>query len=322
MTRALLTGASGFIGSHCLAPLLAHGYEVHAVSGRVHNAGERRSPDVIWHQADLLDAAQVTVLLARVRPTHLLHLAWDVTPGSYWSSPSNWQWVDASLKLLAAFGANGGQRAVLAGTCAEYDPLAGPSAGCCNEATTPLAPTTVYGACKAALSIMLSPFAAQYGVGSTAWARLFYLYGPHEHPARLVSTVIRTIMDEQPMPCTHGEQVRDFLHVEDVAAALVALLDSAVTGAVNIASGQPTTLRTLLSAIGDQLGRADLLQFGARAAGANEPPVLTADVTRLVREVGWTPTISLEDGLRQTIGWWRQEREADRGAGRCGNATC
>ena len=310
MKRVLLTGASGFIGMPCIMPLLARGYEVHAVS-----ASARHSSDVVWHQADLLDAAQVAALLERVRPTHLLHLAWDVTPGTYWSSPGNWQWMDASRTLLAAFGNNGGARAVLAGTCAEYDPLAGPSAGTCIEAATPLAPTTVYGAAKAALSIMLPTFAAQQGIGSTAWARLFYLYGPREHPARLVPTVIQTLMDNHPMPCSHGEQVRDFLHVEDVASALVALLDSPVTGAVNIAAGQPITLRALLSAIGDQLGRAHLLQFGARPAGANEPPILTADVTRLAREVGWTPAINLEAGLRQTIRWWQQEREREAARG-------
>jgi nucleoside-diphosphate-sugar epimerase len=306
MKRVLLTGASGFIGMPCIAPLLARGYEVHAVS-----ASARHDADVIWHQANLLDTTQVAALLERVRPTHLLHLAWDVTPGTYWSSPGNWQWMDASRALLAAFGANGGARAVLAGTCAEYDPPAGP----CSEHATPLAPTTVYGAAKAALSIMLPTFAAQQGIGSTAWARLFYLYGPREHPARLAPTVIQTLMDDHLMPCSHGEQVRDFLHVEDAASALVALLDSPVNGAVNIASGQPITLRALLSTIGEQLGRTHLLQFGARPAGANEPPILTADVTRLAQEVGWTPAIGLEAGLRQTINWWQQEREREAARG-------
>lgn len=310
MKRVLLTGARGFVGSNCLAPLLARGYEVHAVS-RTRSAIETQGavdlpkdgPSVIWHEADLFDDRQVTALLSAVRPTHLLHLAWVVTPGVFWTSTLNWPWVDASLKLLAAFGAIGGQRAVMVGSCSEYAPSAEP----CVEGQTPLAPTTVYSACKAALSVMLPAFARQHGVASAAWARVFYLYGPGEQAGRLVPSVIRTLLRDEAMPCSHGEQVRDFLYVEETAEALVALLESAVTGDVNVASGRPITLRTFLSTIGAQLGRERLLEFGARPAGPNEPATLIADVTRLTREVGWTSRTSLEDGVARMIAWWRRE---------------
>lgn len=309
MKRVLLTGARGFVGSNCLAPLLARGYEVHAVS-RVGHAVERQPIDarggtagVIWHEAELFDAQQVAALLAAVRPTHLLHLAWVVTPGAFWTSPLNWPWVDASLKLLAAFGAVGGQRAVMAGSCSEY----GPSADACVEGETPLAPATTYSACKAALSVMLPAFARQYGVASAAWARMFYVYGPREQAERVVPSVIRTLLRDEVMPCSHGEQVRDFLYIEETGDALAALLDSQVTGAVNIASGRPITLRALLSTIGAQLGRERLLEFGARPAGLDEPERLIADVTRLTREVGWTARGTMEDGVARTIAWWRDQ---------------
>jgi nucleoside-diphosphate-sugar epimerase len=325
--RVLLTGARGFLGSNCLAPLLARGYEVHAVSrslepGVARAMGEPREMDgareagqpqeaaetpesVVWHQADLLDGQQVTALLDAVRPTHLLHLAWVVTPGAFWTSPLNWPWVDASLKLLAAFGAVGGQRAVMVGSCAEYAPSDAP----CVEAQTPLAPTTVYSACKAALGVMLPTFAQQYGVPSAAWARVFYLYGPGEQPERLVPSVIRALLRNEAMPCSHGEQVRDFLYSEDAADALVALLDSPVTGAVNVASGRPIALRAFLSTIGTLTGREHLLHFGARPTRPDEPAALIADVSRLAHEVGWAPRMSLEDGMARMIAWWRREEE-------------
>jgi nucleoside-diphosphate-sugar epimerase len=323
--RVLLTGARGFLGSNCLAPLLARGYEVHAVSrsleaggahaagatseaGGARETGESREAaaaqeNVVWHQADLLDGQQVTALLETVHPTHLLHLAWVVTPGAFWTSPLNWPWVDASLKLLAAFGAVSGQRAVMVGSCAEYAPSADP----CVEAQTPLAPATVYSACKAALGVMLPTFARQYGVPSAAWARVFYLYGPGEQPERLVPSVIRALLRNEAMPCSHGEQVRDFLYSEDAADALVALLDSPVTGAVNVASGRPIALRSFLSTIGVLTGREHLLQFGARPTRPDEPPALIADVSRLAHEVGWKPRMSLEDGMARMIARWRLE---------------
>lgn len=313
MKRVLLTGARGFLGSHCLPPLLARGYEVHAVR-RARNAIETQGPadwargsaSIIWHEADLLDARQVPALLAAVRPTHLLHLAWVVTPGVFWASPLNWRWVDASLQLLAGFGGVGGERAVMVGSCSEYAACADR----CVEGQTPLVPTTVYGACKAASSVMLPAFARQYAVASAAWARVFYVYGPGEQVDRLVPSVIRTLLRDEAMPCSHGEQVRDFLYVGEAADALAALLDSPVTGAVNIASGRPLTLRALLSTIGAQLGRERLLEFGARPARPDEPARRIADVTRLTREVGWTPRGSLEDGMARTIAWWRREEVA------------
>lgn len=310
MNRVLLTGARGFVGSNCLAPLLRRGYEVHAVS-RARNPIATQRPanvpthgaGVFWHEADLFDGQQVETLLAAVRPTHLLHLAWVVTPGAFWASPLNWPWVDASLKLLAAFGAAGGQRVVMVGSCSEYAASTAP----CVEGQTPLGPTTVYGASKAALSVLLPEFARQYGVASAAWARVFYVYGPGEQAERLVPSVIRTLLRNEAIPCSHGAQVRDFLSIDETADALAALLDSPVTGNVNIASGRPITLRAFLSAVGAQLGRERLLEFGARPARHDEPATLVADVTRLTREVGWTPRRSLEDGIARTIAWWRRE---------------
>lgn len=90
MKRVLLTGATGF-------------------------------PEVSWHRADLVEAGEAWALMATVQPTHLLHFAWDTVPGKYWTSRENFRRVQASLPLLQAFARHGGQRLVMAGTCAEYD---------------------------------------------------------------------------------------------------------------------------------------------------------------------------------------------------------
>jgi UDP-glucose 4-epimerase len=113
--------------------------------------------------------------------------------------------------------------------------------------------------------------------------------------------------------CTEGEQIRDFMHVEDVGDAFAALLDSEVQGAVNIASGSGTRVRELVELIGRIIGRPDLLRFGAIPAPPDDPPVLVADVTRLRREVPWAPRLSLEQGVTRTVEWWeRQSAVTDR----------
>lgn len=297
MKRVLLTGATGFIGRHCLPLLSAKGYGVHAVTSKM-------PPDnvsgVQWHQADLLSSEQVSALIARVEPTHLLHLAWFVVPGNYWTSLENLRWVQASLDLLQAFALHGGQRVVMAGTCAEYDW----KYGYCSERITPLRPATLYGICKHSLQIMLDAFARQTGL-SAAWGRIFFVYGPHEHPDRLVSSVIRSLLQGEPARCSPGNQIRDYLYVQEVADAFVALLESDVSGPVNIASGRPVALKDVIYKIAERLGRRDLIQLGALPTSASEPRLLVADVSRLSDEVGWSPKYDLDRGLEQTIGWWK-----------------
>lgn len=299
MKRVLITGATGFIGQHCLPLLVARGYEVHAVSSRTMTQDHL---NVHWHKTDLLDPLQAATLVEEAQPTHLLHFAWYTVPGKYWTSTENLRWVQASLNLLQVFAQQGGQRVVMAGTCAEYDWRY----GYCSEAMTPLAPTTLYGTCKHSLQLMLTAFSKQTGL-SAAWGRIFFLFGPHEHPERLVAYVIRSLLRGEPAYCSHARQIRDFLYVQDVADGFIALLESTVSGPVNIASGQPVTLRELIYKIAAKFNRDDLIQLGAMPTSPDEPPFLVADVRRLHDDVGWTPKYDLETGLEQTIDWWKYE---------------
>jgi len=111
LKRILITGASGFIGRQAVLALRGSGDEVHTVQHTARQMSDSRN-----HTVDLLDSQQVTRLMERVKPTHLIHLAWYAEHGKYWTSPLNLEWVAASLKLFQAFIVNGGQRAVLAGT--------------------------------------------------------------------------------------------------------------------------------------------------------------------------------------------------------------
>jgi nucleoside-diphosphate-sugar epimerase len=307
MKRVLLTGASGFVGRHCLQALQGRGYQVDAVASPKH-VPPSAWPGVEWHTVDLLDRVQVSSLLAEVRPTHLLHCAWYAVPGKYWTAAENFSWVGAGLHLLEAFADHGGQRVVGVGSCAEYDWLDGH----CSERTTPLHPATTYGVCKHAFEQLLTAFGKHAKI-STAWGRLFFLYGPYEPEKRLVASVIESILREQPALCSSGQQIRDFLYVQDAADALVALLDSEVLGLVNIASGVPIAVRELVGEIATQLQRPHLVRLGALPMD-NEPQLLVADISRLRDEVGWTPRYDLSNGIAETINWWKGQQQ-ERGAG-------
>jgi nucleoside-diphosphate-sugar epimerase len=302
MTTVLVTGGSGFIGWHCLEPLKARSFDVHAVTTR---SDPPAVPGVTWHTVDLLDPAAATALVAAVRPTHLLHLAWIVTPGTMIMSPENLRWTEATLGLYRAFAEVGGARLVTSGSAYEYDWRY----GYCSEAVTPRVPDTVYGSCKHALNELADAFAGTAGI-SNAWARIFFLYGPREHPNRLVSSVIRSLLAGEGAKTSHGEQIRDYLHVQDVADALVAILAGGLEGAVNIGSGAPVALKAIVARIGERIGRPDLIELGAIPARANDAPLVVADVTRLENEVGWSPAWDLDRGLDQTIDWWRSEAAA------------
>lgn len=305
MKTVLLTGARGFIGAHCLEALLERGFMVYAVSSRGRQNSFPRQ--VEWHHADLHNAEHLLRLMCEVRPEYLLHLAWDVTHGDYWSSLENLRWVKSSLSLLQTFIENGGERALLAGSCAEYDW----SYGYCTENLTPLNPTTLYGVCKSALQSICDAVGRETNV-STAWGRLFFLYGPGEHPGRLVPAVITSLLEGEDVLCTHGEQIRDYIYVKDAARALVALLESTVTGPVNIASGRPVVLKDLIETAAGMAGRPDLIRLGALAASEDDPPLLVANTRRLQEEIGWLPRYTMQQGLEETLEWWRQKKVSRR----------
>ena len=133
----------------------------------------------------------------------------------------------------------------------------------------------------------------------------FFLYGPHEPKARLVPDVVLSLLEGRAAMCGEGLIERDFMHVEDVAAAMTATLESAWDGPINIASGNCVKLREVIGLIAEQIGRRDLVRFGARPSPPNDPPRLAAATTILAERVGFRPRYGLAEGLASTIDWWR-----------------
>ncbi len=293
--KLLVTGATGYIGRACLGPLQGPGVELHAVAR--HPVDDLAG--VPFHACDLLDRQQVTRLLETVRPTHLLHLAWIATPGVYWTSPDNDAWHAASVHLLESFLRLGGERAVLSGTCAEYDW----SAGVCSEASTPLKGESNYARAKIATWRHVE---AAIGRGaSVAWPRIFWSFGPHEPATRLVPSVILALLSGQRASCSSASLQRDFLPVEAVGQAMAALVRCDVRGAVNIGSGRATALGRLVALIAQKLGRSSDVDLTDEQA-AGQASRVVADTRRLETEIGHCPQLDLDTAISRTIDWWRQ----------------
>jgi len=303
--RVLVTGASGFLGARTLAPLQAAGFEVHALSRRP----PQTSGGVSWHAVDLLDDRTTAALVTELAADHMLHLAWYTEHGRFWTAPENLDWAAASLRLLRAFAEAGGRRAVVAGTCAEYDWTTS-TQGRCRELdddrgpATPLRPGTLYGASKHATRLLAEAYAREVGL-SLAWGRVFLLYGPGEDERRLIPQVARSLIAGATAETSDGTQVRDLMHVDDVARGFAALLDSAIEGPVNVASGEAVTLARVIELVASESGRPELLRLGALPRREGEPAELLADTRRLREEVGFTPGVELEAGIAEAVAWWR-----------------
>jgi nucleoside-diphosphate-sugar epimerase len=315
--RILVTGAGGFVGSHV----------VHRLQGRAEVAAlVRPGPSLPWRlaglaeppaflRADLADRAAVRVALQGWGPDACLHLAWYAEPGLYLDAPENLASLRAGFDLVEELAAAGCRRLVAVGTCAEYDldhvamPL--------DEAAA-LAPATLYAACKLAYSLVATSRCRQLGL-SFAWARLFYLYGPMEDERRLVPALIGSLLAGREFKATAGDQVRDYLHVEDVAEALAALALGSVEGSFNIASGEALTVGRLLETAAEIIGQPELLQLGAMPYRTWDPKYVCGDSRRIRDALGWKPVRGLSDGLEETVEWWRKralEAPADRVAGK------
>jgi nucleoside-diphosphate-sugar epimerase len=295
--KVLVTGASGFIGRRVVARLVRDGrFEIIAASRR---SDPQLPPGVRHEAADLLAPGAAADLVDRTRPTHLIHLAWNATPGVFWNAPDNLDWTAATLSLVRAFARAGGRRATLAGTCAEYDWTDG---GTLSE-TSPIGPATFYGVAKDATRRLVCGFGERHDV-SIAWGRVFWLYGPGEAPGRLVSDVCRSLLEGRPVETSHGRQIRDFMHVDDVAGAFVTSLESDWRGPFNIGSGDGVAVREVLEALGDAAGRPELIEFGKRPTAPNDPALLACDAAVLRERIGFSSEHALRDGLRETYAWW------------------
>lgn len=299
--RLLVTGGTGLLG----APVLRFARSSFEVYSSARVLRTQQQDGVQFVPCDLLTPGAPERLIRDVRPTHLAHLAWVSSPADLWHGSVNRDWARASRELLTAFARTGGHRAVLAGSCAEYD-WGQPAPFI--EYVTAERPHTAYGAAKLEFGNWAEAFGRTHGIGVVR-ARVFNVYGPNERAERLVPSVVRALLACEPVACTDGTQVRDYLHADDVARALLVLAEAGPVGVVNVGAGTGVAVKTLVEHVAGHCGHPELVRFGARAPAIGEPPVVVAHTARL-RSTGWCPSVPLAEGVRDTVAWWRARSAA------------
>lgn len=299
--KVLITGATGFIGQHCIPILMRHDFDVFATYRNKILEGWRDS--VTWIQVDLLnDQSVINSFLESNHVDFLLHLAWDVTPKQYKNSPNNLKWLSASLELINSFIQNGGKRIVTAGTCFEYDF----SGEILKEDTTPLRPDTLYGECKVAMFKVAQHYCNIKNVGY-AHGRIFYLFGPGDDVNKVIPYVAKALLNGEDATCSSGLQRLDYLYVKDVASAFVRILESDLQGPVNIGSGQGFLLRGLLEGVEALVSTEHKIIFDAPKP--TDQQVIVADIERLKDELQWSASFNLQDGLKEFAEWVKNYRQ-------------
>lgn len=310
-SKIIVSGATGFIGSHCLKQLLDAGFEVHALTRSLPSQDSKRQllqhPALFWHAVDLQNHANVQVLVHSISAQLLMDLAWDTTPATYLHDFNNLNWIQSSLNLTRCFIASGGQRILGCGTCAEYDW----SAGYLTEYNTPYKSGTLYSASKIALRQLTSQICKDAKT-SFVWVRPFFVHGPHEHHSRFVPQLINNAIQNKVLQMPpQAHRVRDYLPIQEAANAIVACLLSQQEGDFNIASGQAIMLsdlaKTIAFEVGNVLGQKIELLGMAQSSVNTVDDFVVGNTFRLNTLVGWKPSGDVSSGLRETVRWWHEQ---------------
>lgn len=293
--KVLITGGTGFIGRNVVAELIKRGYEVHSL---VFPPFAPEQKGLVQYEMNLMDSNAVDKFLSEHHFENLIHLAWYVGKGCH-IADQNIDWTIATLNLLTSFQKYGGKTFIGAGTISEYEY----KFGYLLEDETPTSPGTLYGESKNSVYKIAKTFCKQHDM-KFKWPRIFNLYGPNEKPQRLMPSVINSCLKGEDVKVSDCLKFQDYLHVEDTARGIVEVFESDIQGSVNICSGKPVQLRYIVNKIAELTNFKGNILWGAIPAAFGDE-VVVGNNDRL-KSIGWSPKYTLDEGLQQTINWWKE----------------
>jgi UDP-glucose 4-epimerase len=291
--RVLVTGATGFIGSHAVRRFRRLGAQVHAVS-RQDKPTDPLEPGLTWWRCDLTQPEETTALVRQVAPDLVVHLASEVTGGRdpRLVPPTLWSNLASVVHLLSACLDVAGVRVVLAGSIEEPEPGDVPS--------------SPYAAAKSAATAYARMFHELWDLPATT-LRIAMVYGPGQlDRTKLVPYVATSLLRGEPPELSSGHREIDWVYIDDVLDAIVAALDTPAPGAVlQIGSGTSVSIRDTVDEL-VRLVRPDVApRYGALADRALDAARI-ADPSGADAVIGWRAKTPLAEGLCRTVEWYRE----------------
>lgn len=298
--KILLTGSTGFIGSNFTRQALARGHQVAglALPNEPLPADLPEGDNLRWLRGTLDDAPWNSI--EAFGADACIHAAWITTPGVYLESPENFRFLESSKKFLATVRESGTKHIIGIGTCVEYKISGEPL----SEEKTPVAPTTVYARCKNDLRLAMETQASAHGFTS-CWARVFYPYGPGEHPSRLCSSIIQKLSRDETIVLKTPDSTKDYIFIDDLATALLAVTEKKFSGTINLGTGIGVSVREIARTLAGMMDKTGLV-LEANPSQVDPFGYVVADNSRL-RSLGWQPAYAMAQGLQKLLEKLRSE---------------
>jgi len=288
--RILVTGASGFIGARFCRTAVLSGHQVAGISRQARHI--ERNREIAWIEGSISDCSWSEI--QSFKPEVLVHLAWILTPKICFNSPLNESFFIQSTKFIERAVDAGVHLVVVSGTCVEYQ-ITGSKL---SEHESPLTPLSLYAINKVKLLDTLSNKAAR-GDFKLIWGRIFYPYGPGEHPQRLCSGLLSCLANNKEFFLNTPQSTKDYIHIEDLTAAILATLDGDYEGIINWGTGTGITVKLLAEKLAKLVDKSHLITFSEDASV--DPLAYVVADNSILKSLGWRQKISIDDGLASLV---------------------